>query len=114
MKTMTLEEATGPILESVEFSANGRSAILKFKNCGEGLRTVDGGTEVKGFVGISRRSTSAVNVTATITGIDTITITAQTSLVGVAYNYIDKNIYGQDVTLCSSNGNPAAAFLYER
>ena len=110
MNTMSLAEATGPIFESIEFSNDGKTAVIKFKNCGEGLTTCDGGVNVKGFVGIAKRSSSKVTVTATITGTDTITITSTTAINEVAYNCVSENFYGKEINLCNSYGNPAAAF----
>lgn len=113
-KKITLDEATGPILESVEYSADRCSAILTFSNCGNGLKTSDGGTTVKGFVAL--RTASAINskpVTAEITGPNTIKITSSSTIKGgIAYNTSSENFYGKDINLCNSYGNPASAFWY--
>lgn len=113
-KQITLDNATGPILESVEYSADRCSATLTFSNCGDGLKTSDGGKTVNGFVAL--RTDIAINrkaVTAEITGPNTIKITSSTAMKGgIAYNTDSENFYGKDINLCNSNGIPAAAFWY--
>ena len=105
----TLDEATGPLLESYEVSKDKKTVILKFTNCGEGLTTADGGTIVNGFGGMNNKN--AINygciATAEITAPDTITVTFSRSTLGIAYNFVDSNFYGVDVNLCDSYGNPA-------
>ncbi len=107
--TKTLDEATGPILESYELSSNRKTLTLKFSNYGEGLTTSDGGTSVIGFCGLTNRNetTTKINVTAKITAPDTITITFSRASCGVAYNCVAANFFGVDVNLCDSYGNPA-------
>ena len=111
----TLDEATGPILVSWEFSSDKKSVILKFSNYGEGLTTSNGGTEVKGFAGMDNKwgimSTSSCKATATITAPDTVTVTFSRTSMGVAYNYVADNFFGVDVNLCDSYGNPAKGLL---
>ncbi len=105
----TLDEATGPILESYELSSNRKTLTLKFSNCGEGLTTSDGGTTVVGFSGLTNKNetTTKINVVAEITAPDTITITFNKASCGVAYNFVAENFFGVDVNLCDSYGNPA-------
>ena len=107
--TKTLDEATGPILESYELSSNRKTLTLKFSNYGEGLTTCDGGTSVIGFCGLTNKNdiTAKIDVTATITAPDTITITFSKASCGVAYNCVAANFFGVDVNLCDSYGNPA-------
>jgi hypothetical protein len=111
----TLDEATGPILVSYEFSSDKKSVVLKFTNYGEGLKTSDGGVEVKGFGGMDNKqeimSSSYCTATAIITAPDTVTVTFSRSSLGVAYNYVASNFFGVDVNLCDSYGNPAKGIL---
>ena len=112
---LTLTDAAGPIIESVTYSNGNKTAEIRFTNVGEGLKTTDGGNEVKGFVGLASKNVlSSKKVTATITGKDTVTLTADFELAGVAYNAKSENFFGSEITLCSSNGNPAGAFLLNR
>ena len=110
----TLDEATGPILVSVEKSADNTVFTLKFTNYGEGLTTADGSTIVNGIVAISKKNTiyTNCNVTAEITAVDTITVTTSKASAGIAYNCITGNFYGDEINLCDSFGNPAKAFWY--
>ena len=110
----TLDEATGPILESVEISEDKKTIVLKLTNVGEGLATADGGTSVKGFEPLNKKNSidSKGKITAEITASDTITITCTRAMAGVAYNCITGNFYGDEINLCDSFGNPARAFWY--
>lgn len=105
----TLDEATGPLLESYEVSKDKKTVVLKFTNCGEGLTTADGGTVVNGFGGMNNKNAIHYGciATAEITAPDTITVTFSRSTLGIAYNFVDSNFYGVDVNLCDSYGNPA-------
>ena len=111
-KSLEMEKATGPIVESVTIESNGQVITIKFKNVGDGLKTSDGENVVKGFYGIRKNRTqiSLVTVKAMITSEDTITVIAGSKLSGVAYNIDAENFYGIDVTLCNSNNMPASAF----
>ena len=110
----TLDEVTGPILESVEVTDGNEVYTLKFSNYGEGLDTADGGTIVNGFVGLTKKNTidPKCTITAEITAPDTITITCSRAVAGIAYNCITGNFYGDEINLCDSYGNPAKAFWY--
>ena len=107
----TMAQGNGPILVSMEILEGGKKAILTYENVGEGLKTSDGGTTVKGFH-IYRKNVSLnprAEVTATITAPNQITIVSDTSISGLAYNAITYNVYGVDVNLCNSEGVPAGA-----
>lgn len=107
--TKTLDQATGPLLVSCEFSDNKRSVILKFTNYGEGLTTSDGGTIVNGFAAMNNKNDiyNSCVVTAEITAPDTVTVTFSKNSLGIAYNFIAANYFGNEVNLCDSYGNPA-------
>ena len=107
----TTAQGNGPILVSMEVLEGGKKAILTYENVGEGLKTVDGGTEVKGFV-LYRKGCSINTkgtVTATITAPNQITIESTASITGIAYNIITTNVYGEEINLCNSEGVPAGA-----
>ncbi len=112
----TLESATGPILEKAEFSEDYKTVVLTFTNVGEGLTTLDGGKEVKGFTymrtvyNINNKKGSTIS--AEITAPNQITVTCSASMKnGVVYNGIANNFYGNQINLCNSYGNPASAFF---
>mgnify|MGYP003296428780 FL=1 len=107
----TMAQGNGPILVSMEILEGGKKAILTYENVGEGLKTTDGGTTVKGFH-VYRKNVSLnpkAELTATITAPNQITIVSDTSISGLAYNAITYNVYGVDVNLCNSEGVPAGA-----
>ena len=112
----TLETATGPILEKAEFSEDRKTVVLTFTNVGEGLKTTDGGTEVKGFT-FMRNSYTINNkkgstIKAEITAPNQITVTCSASMKnGVVYNGAADNFFGNQINLCNSYGNPACAFF---
>ncbi len=107
----TMAQGNGPILVSMEVLEGGKKAVLTYENVGEGLKTTDGGTNVKGFH-VYRKNVSLnprAELTATITAPNQITIVSDTSISGLAYNAITYNVYGVDVNLCNSEGVPAGA-----
>ena len=107
----TVEQGNGPILVMMELSEDGKTAVLTYENVGEGLRTSDGGAEVKGFVLYRKNCTlnSRAEITATITAPNQITLVSSSKITGLAYNAITTNVYGVDVNLCNSVGVPAGA-----
>ena len=111
----TLESATGPIFESVEFSGDYKTAVLTFTNVGDGLTTSDGGTAVNGFTymrGAYTINNKKVSITAEITAPNQITVTCSASMKnGVVYNAVAENFYGKEINLCNSYGCPAGAFF---
>lgn len=111
-KSLEMEKATGPIVESISIAENGQVITIKFTNVGDGLKTIDGASVVNGFYGIKKGSNQMIKVTvkATITAPDTITIIAGTKISGVAYNVDPENFFGVEINLCNSNDMPASAF----
>lgn len=109
-----LAKVSGPILKSVELSADQKSAVLTFENVGKGLTTTDGGTQVKGIVGIPDKPfllSSIKPVSATITAPDQITVTFNKQIKAVAYNFDSEDHFGHTVNLCNSDKFPATAFM---
>ncbi len=107
----TMAQGNGPILVSMELSEDKKTAVLTYENVGEGLKTSDGGTDVKGFL-IYRKNVSINSrseLTATITAPNQITVTSSSNITGLAYNAITTNVYGVDINLCNSEGVPAGA-----
>lgn len=110
--SISLDSATGPIFDSIEYGADGKSATVKFTNVAGGLSTSDGGSAVRGFVGFDPFSGEVTSLTANITAADTITVASSAALPRyIAYNAVDENFYGNQINLCNGSGNPAAAFL---
>lgn len=112
----TLESATGPIFESAEFSEDCKSVVLTFTNVGEGLKTTDGGTEVKGFTFMRNpyviNTKKGATIEAEITAPNQITVTCSVSMKnGVVYNGVADNYFGETINLCNSYGCPAGAFF---
>jgi len=113
----TVDQASGPILKSFEIAKDGKTIVLKFENYGEGLKTSDGGTTITGMFQVSRKNNleKRYPVVATITAPDTVTVTCEKGMNGVAYHAIPEMYFGEDINLCDSYGNPAAAFwVYEK
>ena len=108
---ITLDNASGPIIESVTFSADSRTVTLKFKNVGEGLRTIDGSDTVRGFSAIAIGANVSSDLTGTIIAPDTIEVTSPTFLHGIAYNVKTNYFFGDQLNLCNSAGIPAGAFF---
>ena len=109
----TVEQGNGPVLVSMEVLEGGKKAILTYENVGEGLKTTDGGTAVKGFV-LYRKNCSVNSrgeITATITAPNQVTVECTASISGLAYNAVTYNVYGVDVNLCNSEGVPAGATI---
>ena len=112
---ISMAEASGPVVESITFASDRKSATIKYKNVGDGLRTTDG-SAVKGFQ--YGRSANAVNgtISATITGTDTVvvqltgTVARLYTISSLYYNCQTSWVFGTDINLCNSAGIPAGAF----
>ncbi|MBO5041569.1 MAG: hypothetical protein J6D87_01250 [Clostridia bacterium] len=111
-----MEEAAGPILVSVEWDESGKKAVLTYENVGDGLKTSDGGTDVTGFALLTNSygltQDQGKNIVATITAPNQITVESKRAFVGLAYNSVYWNVYGEHVNLCNSEGVPAGATLF--
>ncbi len=108
-----LDEASGPIVESVTYSEDLLSAKIKFKNVGYGLKTTDGDRFVKGFMVLGNTWTVSLDydVKARIISRDTVEVYADKPFLGVAYNVISTWVFGDELTLANSAGIPCGAFL---
>ena len=112
---ISMENASGPIVESVTYSNDYKTATIKFKNVGDGLKTIDGSSNVKGFFKVISKDNPSTELTATITGKDTVTVSYTYALAGVAYNTGNYGYYfGETLNLCNSAGIPAGAFILNR
>ena len=107
----TMDSTSGPIIESVTFSEDGKAATLKYKNVGDGLKTVDGSDTVRGYSAITSGYTVAIDLTGTIVAPDTVKITASFTLKGLAYNIKTHYFFGDEMNLCNSAGITAGSFL---
>lgn len=104
----SLDEVSGPQMESVEFSEDGLSATVTYKYVGEGLTS--NGT-LKGFkVMTEKKSSWAKPQSMTITGKNTVVITASSKIKAVAYFTQMNDTFPKNLSLCSSTGVPAGAF----
>ena len=115
-----MEEASGPVIESITFSSNYKSATIKYKNVGDGLRTTDGSTTVKGFQYGRNANELTAALSATITSSDTVTVQLTGaaarlySITSLGYNCQTSWVFGEDINLCNSEGIPAGAFRINR
>ena len=113
-KNGSLENATGPIFKSAEISEDKKTVVITFTNVGEGLRAKDGGIDVLGIVGLADKPfahETVSPVSAKITAKDQITVTFNTEVKAVAYNYASEDYYGETINLCNASGCPASAFI---
>ena len=116
-----MDAAQGPVIESVTFASNAKSVTIKFKNVGDGLKTIDGASTIKGFkLGRSANTFATNSVTATITGKDTVLVkfsgaAANLYTIGcVGYNCQTSLEFGTYLNLCNSYDIPAGAFIVNR
>ena len=108
---ITLDNASGPIVESVTYSEDGTMATIKYKNVGDGLKTIDGSDVVRGFTRLSMNGSVSSDITGRIASPDTVVIEASSPLFGIAYNVKTRYFFGDQLNLCNSAGIPAGAFL---
>ena len=115
-----MEEASGPIVESITFASNNKSATIKYKNVGTGLTTSNGSTTVKGFQYGRNANELTAALSATITGPDTVTVQLTGAaarlytITSIGYNCQTSWVFGEDINLCNSEGIPAGAFRINR
>ena len=108
---IAMSNASGPIVESVTFSADKKTATIKYKNVGDGLKTIDGSDKVKGFtVGVSK-NVARTAVEGKISGKDTVIVTSSSAIGCLGYNNIVTYFFGTEINLCNSAGIPAGAFM---
>ena len=108
-----MSQAAGPVFNSAYMSEDKMSAVITFDNVGDGLKTLDGSDVVMGVVGLNAGSNSldaVVPKNAKITGSNKITVEFDETVIGVAYNFMDGDFFGETLNLCNSNGNPAIGF----
>lgn len=111
---ITLDNASGPIVESVTYSADGKTATIKYKNVGEGLKTIDGSETVKGYSVVPTKNGVGAKAYGKIVGKDTVEVQSDTAMKGIAYNVVTTYFFGKEMNLCNSAGIPAGAFLLNR
>ncbi len=111
-----MDEAMGPVLVSMTLSEDKKTAVLTFEHVGEGLKTIDGATEVKGFTLYKSGYVPAnLPLKATITAPNQITVTSTRAITGIGYNTAVTNFFGKkrDLNLCNSFDVPAlATYIY--
>ena len=106
-----MNNASGPIVVSVTFSADKKTATIKYKNVGDGLKTSDGSGTVKGFTWSTSKFASGSVANATISGKDTVIVTTASAMGCLGYNCITTYEFGVQMNLCNSAGIPAGAFM---
>lgn len=111
---IALEDATGPVFKSAEISEDKKTVIITFTNVGNGLSTKNGGVDVLGIIGLADKAfahSTVAPASARITANDQITVTFNTEIKAVAYNYRSEDYYGETINLCNASGCPASAFI---
>ena len=96
----------GPSAVSIEYSDDKQSAVITFRNVGDGLRIE--GDELKGF--IANGSTKA-KMTAEIIDKDKVRVTYTKSIKSVSYNAGLQDTFPETITLCNSEGVPCNSFI---
>ena len=110
-KAKDIDKAEGPIVTSCEFSADGKTATVKFTNVGDGLKWYGNAKKgVKVLQGFSWTDPASVEITAP----DTMVITSSKAMKRVVYNNARDNSFPETLTLCNSNDVPCAAWLFTR
>ncbi|MBO4423280.1 MAG: hypothetical protein J5879_07560 [Clostridia bacterium] len=105
-----LDEAEGPVVESCTFSSDGKTATIKFRNVGTGLRSISGA--ISGVKVITNRSWVSPS-SVTITAPDILKVTSSSKMIWVGYNTSRSDSFPETMTLCNSSGVPCAAWMYE-
>lgn len=100
------EEYTAPVYESMSIEEN--AIYITFERVGNGLKTIDGTTNVHGFT-IAGKDGVYVNAEAEIVGLNKVKVWNEfvSKPTNVMYGFSDLN---QGSNLCSSVGIPAAPF----
>ncbi|MBQ7445747.1 MAG: hypothetical protein IJS71_07430 [Clostridia bacterium] len=111
---ITMDNASGPIIESVTYSADGKTATLKYKNVGDGLKTVDGSEFVTGYSIVTGKNQIGAKARGLITGKDTVEVQFDSEMKGIAYFVVTTYFFGKEMNLCNSAGIPAGSFLLNR
>ena len=102
------EYVEGPTAVSVEFSDEGCTATVKFRNVGDGLKAEGG--EIKGFyVKLSAKLVEPDSVE--IVGKDTVVLKASKKIKSVHYNSKLEDSFPETLTLCNSAGVPCNSFI---
>lgn len=99
----------GPSAVSVEFSEDGLTATVTFRNVGDGLK-FEGG-EPKGIKITYTSSKLVTPETVEIVGKDKIVLTGTKKIKTVQYNAELTDTFPETLTLCNSDGVPCAAFI---
>ncbi len=99
----------GPVAVSCTFSADGKTATVKFKNVGDGLKAY--GSTLKGF-GVITNTVFVSPLSVTITGKDTVKVTSGSKMLWVGYNTSRDMSFPETMTLCNSNNVPSAAWQF--
>lgn len=103
------EDSEGPVAVSCTFSADGKTATVKFKNTGSGLKAY--GNVLKG-VNVITKTEWTSPVSAVITGPDTITVKTATKMLWVGYNTARYDSYPETMTLSNGSGVPSCAWQF--
>ncbi len=104
-----IEYVEGPVAVSCTFSKDGKTATVKFKNVGDGLKAY--GNSLKGF-GVITKSIWTSPLSVTITGKDTVTVKSSSKMLWVGYNTARDMSFPETMTLCNSSNVPSAAWQF--
>ena len=102
-----LDYEEGPVPVSCELSEDGLTATVTFDHVGDGLTTFEGG-EIKGIKTMCSGGGKLESVS--ITGKNTLTVTATSKITAVMYNSKIEESFPETLTLCSSSGVPCSSF----
>ena len=99
----------GPRAVSCVFSADGKTATIKFDNIGLGLKSY--GNVLKG-VKVITNTAWTTPLSAIITTSDTIVVRTSSKMLWVGYNTARSDSYPETMTLCNSAGVPSSAWQF--